>query len=186
MKKLFILAVVFISTNIMAKGNPVVVFDTSHGEVEVELFEKKAPITVKNFLSYVDSGFYNGTIFHRVIDNFMIQGGGFTRNLKRKNTKAPIKNEATNRISNTEGTIAMARTGEVNSATAQFYINVKDNNFLDHRDQTARGFGYAVFGKVIKGMTVINRIKKIKVHKKKQFPNMPVQEVYIKTAKKKK
>jgi peptidyl-prolyl cis-trans isomerase A (cyclophilin A) len=182
---LFFALSVILSLSIQAKGNPVVVIETSHGDVEIELFEKKAPITVKNFLGYVKSGFYNGTIFHRVIDNFMLQGGGFSRDLGRKNTKAPIKNEATNRISNTVGTIAMARTGDVNSATAQFFINVKDNTFLDHRDQTAKGFGYAVFGKVIKGMPVVNRIKKMKTQLKAAFPNMPTQEVYIKTAKKK-
>jgi len=138
--------------------NPVVVIQTNLGNITVELDAAKAPISVKNFLGYVDDGFYSGTIFHRVIKNFMIQGGGLTADMQRKQTKAPIRNEATNGLSNMRGTIAMARTSEVNSATSQFFINTVDNKGLDHRGMTPSDFGYAVFGKVIDGMDVVDKI----------------------------
>ncbi len=139
--------------------NPVVVIQTNLGNITVELDPAKAPISVKNFLGYVDEGFYSGTIFHRVIKNFMIQGGGLTADMQGKDTKAPIRNEATNGLSNVRGTIAMARTPEVNSATSQFFINTVDNNqVLDHRGMTPKDFGYAVFGKVIDGMDVVDKI----------------------------
>jgi cyclophilin family peptidyl-prolyl cis-trans isomerase len=138
--------------------NPVVVIQTNMGNITVELDAAKAPMSVKNFLSYVDEGFYSGTIFHRVIKNFMIQGGGLTADMQRKDTKAPIRNEATNGLSNMRGTIAMARTDEVNSATSQFFINTVDNKGLDHRGMTPSDFGYAVFGKVIDGMDVVDKI----------------------------
>jgi cyclophilin family peptidyl-prolyl cis-trans isomerase len=141
-----------------AAANPHVVLKTTKGEIEVELFQDKAPISVENFLKYVDDGFYDGTIFHRVIGSFMIQGGGFTKSLEKKKTRAPIKNEATNRVSNLRGTLAMARTGVVDSATAQFFINVVDNQRLDHRGP-GPAYGYAVFGKVVRGMDVVDMIK---------------------------
>ena len=128
---------------------------TTFGDISIELFEKEAPITTKNFLEYVRSGFYKDTLFHRVIPGFMIQGGGMDCDFNHKETNAPIKNEATNQISNTRGTIAMARTGVVDSATSQFFINVADNTFLDHKNKSAAGYGYCVFGKVTEGMEVV-------------------------------
>ena len=139
-------------------GSVNVVVETSMGSFTVELWPDKAPETVKNFLNYVDKGFFAGTIFHRVIPNFMIQGGGFTDDMKQKTTDKPVKNEARKDVPNERGTIAMARTSDVNSATAQFFINVKDNGGLDHKDNTAAGYGYAVFGKVTKGMDVVQAI----------------------------
>ncbi|MBN2497810.1 MAG: peptidylprolyl isomerase [Deltaproteobacteria bacterium] len=136
-------------------ANPQVVIRTSLGEIEVELFADKAPISAKNFMQYVADGHYDGTIFHRVIPNFMVQGGGFDTSMKQKPVRDPIENEAENGLKNLRGTLAMARTSEVNSATSQFFINVKDNGFLDHG---TRDFGYAVFGKVIRGMDVVDKI----------------------------
>src|SRR3972149_5036622 len=135
--------------------NPVVLMETSSGNIKIELDQKNAPISVKNFLSYVDDKFYDGTIFHRVIENFMIQGGGFTSDMQQKQTKAQIKNEASNGLKNKMGTLAMARTMVVDSATAQFFINVVDNDFLDYRDNSPQGYGYAVFGKGGEGMDVV-------------------------------
>lgn len=143
-------------------ANPVVVMETSMGPIEVELYADKAPESVKNFLAYAKDGFYDGTVFHRVINNFMIQGGGFTADMKKKDTKPPVKNEATNGLKNERGTLAMARTPVVDSATAQFFINVKDNDFLNHRDTSPSGYGYAVFGKVTSGMEVVDKIKAVK------------------------
>ena len=165
-----------------AKGNPSVKMQTSMGTIVLELYPDKAPVTVKNFLAYVDSGFFNGTIFHRVIPNFMIQGGGFTADLGKKKTRPPIKNEANNGLSNARGTIAMARTSEVNSAAAQFFINVKDNTSLDHRGNSPDDYGYAVFGKVISGMDVVDKIKNVKTTSKREYDNVPVQPVVIKSA----
>ncbi len=150
------------------------------GQIVIELYDKKAPITTKNFVQYVNSGFYNGTIFHRVIDNFMIQGGGFDTNLKRKKTRAPIKNEADNKVGNEEFTIAMARTSDINSATAQFFINVKNNTFLNY--QGPSNYGYAVFGKVVKGTTIVNQIKKTQTTRNGMFQNLPVTNVVISKA----
>ena len=161
------------------KGNPVVVLETSKGNIEVELNEAKAPISVANFLAYVDSKFYDGLIFHRVIDNFMIQGGGFTPEMSQKEGKAPIENEAGNGLTNDKYTIAMARTSVVNSATSQFFINTKDNGFLNHKDKTPQGFGYAVFGKVVKGMDVVDTIGKVKTGTKNGFNDVPVEQVTI-------
>ena len=135
--------------------NTEVVFSTNQGDFTIELYADKAPITVKNFLAYVDEGFFSDTIFHRVIPGFMIQGGGFKKDMSQKPTKAPIKNEADNGLRNSRGTLAMARTGVVDSATAQFFINLTDNSFLDHG---VRDFGYAVFGKVVSGMEVVDKI----------------------------
>lgn len=157
-----------------------VILETTKGQIELELFDKKSPKTVENFLGYVNSGFYNGTIFHRVISDFMIQGGGFTTNLKKKETKDPIKNEASNRISNDVGTIAMARTNEPDSATAQFFINVENNSNLNYTSPANPG--YAVFGRVVKGMTVVNSIKKASTRANGPFRDLPVENIIIKKA----
>ena len=141
--------------------HPTVVMKTSLGSVTIELYPDEAPESVKNFLQYVNDKFYDGTIFHRVISNFMVQGGGFTPDGKQKATRAPIKNEAANKVKNELGTVAMARTSEPNSATAQFFINVKDNGFLDYRDSSPQGIGYCVFGKVTAGMDVVDKIKAV-------------------------
>ncbi len=161
-------------------ANPIVVMETSMGTVEIELNEAKAPATVANFLKYVDDGFYNGTIFHRVIPTFMVQGGGMKPDMSEKPTRAPIKNEAANGLLNEVGTLAMARTGDPHSATAQFFINVADNSFLNHRDTTTAGFGYAVFGKVIKGMHVVERIKLVKTGSRGGHSDVPMDVVTIK------
>jgi peptidyl-prolyl cis-trans isomerase A (cyclophilin A) len=168
------------------KGNPVVVLETSKGNIEIELNEAKAPVSVKNFLDYVDSHFYDGLIFHRVIgpaskppDGFMIQGGGFTPEMAQKEGKAPIENEAGNGLGNDKYTIAMARTNVVNSATSQFFINLTNNAFLNHRDNTPAGFGYAVFGKVVKGQDVVDAIGKVKTGMKNAFNDVPVEAVTI-------
>jgi cyclophilin family peptidyl-prolyl cis-trans isomerase len=138
--------------------NPKVLMETNKGPITIELYRDKAPASVDNFLTYVDEGFFNGTIFHRVIEGFMIQGGGFSQDMEKKPTRAPIENEADNGLKNERGTLAMARTGEPNSATAQFFINHKDNDFLNHRSKDRRGWGYAVFGKVTDGMNVVDEI----------------------------
>jgi len=152
---------VLFSAQVAFAGNPTVVINTNHGDIQLELAEDKAPKTVANFLSYVKDGHYDGTIFHRVIGNFMIQGGGFTPDFKQKSTKAPIENEANNGLANKRGTIAMARTGAPHSATAQFFINVVDNDFLNFTGKNPRGWGYAVFGKVTKGMEVADKIRAV-------------------------
>ncbi len=173
---------VLVTGTVRAEGkNPMVVMSTSMGDVKIELFEDKAPETVKNFLGYVNDKFYDGTIFHRVIPNFMIQGGGFDKNMTQKQTKAPIKNEAGNGLKNDTGTLAMARTNVVDSATAQFFINVKDNAFLNHRDETVPGFGYAVFGKVVDGMDVVHKIEHVQTSNKGMYENVPVEPVVIKS-----
>jgi len=163
----------------LAGENPHVLVETNMGSVELELYPDKAPKSVTNFLDYVNSGFYNGTVFHRVIDGFMIQGGGFTPDYERKPTNAPIINEADNGLKNQRGTIAMARTMEPHSATAQFFINVKDNDFLDHTSQTPRGWGYAVFGKVVKGMDVVDKIRQVKTGPGGVFPSDVPQETVV-------
>lgn len=171
-----------------AKGPayPVVVIETSMGTIKVELYEDKAPITVKNFLSYVDKKHYDGTIFHRVINGFMIQGGGFDETMKERDTAAPIKNEAANGLKNTVGMLAMARTNVPDSATAQFFINVKDNSFLDFRDPSPQGIGYAVFGKVISGMDVVDKIKAVRTTMKNGMGDVPEQPVIMKSVKREK
>lgn len=178
MKMTFALVAMFVSLNVFA-ANPKITIKTSMGDIEAELYENKAPISVKNFLEYVKKGQYKGTIFHRVINNFMIQGGGFDKNMKEKSTGAPIKNEAGNGLKNETGTLAMARTNVVDSATAQFFINVADNSFLDHRDETEAGFGYAVFGKVTSGMPVVNKIKAVKTGTRGQLEDVPLEPVVI-------
>ena len=162
------------------KGGPVVLMSTSMGEVKIELYEKEAPETVKNFLAYVNDKFYDGTIFHRVIPGFMIQGGGFTAAMEQKPTKSPIKNEAGNGLKNDTGTIAMARTSDPDSATAQFFINVKSNDFLN-RDKAQDGVGYTVFGKVIEGMDVVRKIEQVQTSRKGMYADMPVESVLIKS-----
>ncbi|MFZ3044904.1 MAG: peptidylprolyl isomerase, partial [Desulfatirhabdiaceae bacterium] len=156
-----------------AARNPVVLMETSLGNVKLELFAKEAPISVKNFLDYANSGFYDGTVFHRVIPKFMIQGGGFTADLNQKKANPPIKNEADNGLKNLRGTLAMARTMVVDSATAQFFINVADNVSLNHRDKTPQGYGYAVFGKVSEGLNVVEKIVAVKTGTQKGFRDVP-------------
>jgi peptidyl-prolyl cis-trans isomerase A (cyclophilin A) len=163
--------------------NPVVALETSLGVIHIELDQKKAPISAKNFLDYVQAKHYDGLVFHRVIPDFMIQGGGMDPDLKEKKAREPIKNEAGNGLKNNRATIAMARTGVVDSATAQFFINVKDNDFLNHRDETDGGFGYAVFGQVIKGMDVVDKIVEVKTEDRGPYEHVPVTPVVIKSAK---
>lgn len=155
---------------------------TSSGTIVLELDETKAPKTVENFLDYVDDGFYNGTVFHRVIDGFMIQGGGFEPGMKQKPTKSPIQNEANNGLKNDAYTIAMARTSDVHSATAQFFINVAKNDFLNFSAATPQGFGYCVFGKVTEGKDVVDKIKKVATGSKGFHGDVPVEDVVIETA----
>ena len=162
-----------------APNNPHVVIKTNLGDIKLELFENKAPLTVKNFLKYAEDGHYDHTIFHRVIDGFMIQGGGFTKEMHQKPTNASVKNEAENGLSNKRGTIAMARTPDINSATSQFFINVVDNSFLDHKGKTPREYGYCVFGKVIEGLDVVDKIKGVKTWTRAPHENVPVEEVVI-------
>lgn len=163
----------------MAEKNPVVLMSTSMGDIRIELDAEKAPITTKNFLDYVSAGHYNGLIFHRVIAGFMIQGGGMDAQMNEKKGRAPIKNEAANGLKNKLGTIAMARTNVVDSATSQFFINVKDNDFLDHRSTAPAEYGYAVFGRVIEGMDVVHRIEKVKTGRRGYHDDVPVEAVVI-------
>jgi len=165
-----------------ADGNPKVEMETSKGKMVIELFPEKAPETVKNFLNYVDAKFYDGTIFHRVIPNFMIQGGGFTSDMKQKSAGTPIKNEADNGLNNERGTIAMARTGDPHSATAQFFINSVNNDFLNHKGKTQQGWGYVVFGKVIKGMDVVDAISSTKTVTRGRFRDVPAEAIEIRSA----
>ena len=158
------------------------VLDTTLGTITLELDDDKAPETVANFVRYVQTGHYNGTIFHRVIDGFMVQGGGFTKNMNQKPTGEPIRNEAMNGLKNLRGTIAMARTMEVDSATSQFFINLVDNGFLDFTTPTPQGFGYAVFGKVVDGMDVVDRIAKVKTGSYGPHQNVPDVPVVINKA----
>ncbi|MDX7986250.1 peptidylprolyl isomerase A [Xenorhabdus sp. 12] len=172
-------AISAMATPALAAGTHVKLM-TSAGEIELELDNNKAPITTKNFVEYANEGFYNNTIFHRVIPGFMVQGGGFTKDMKQKATKAPIKNEADNGLRNLRGTIAMARTADKDSATSQFFINVTDNAFLDHGQ---RDFGYAVFGKVVKGMDVVDKISQVKTENVGPYQNVPVKPIVILSAK---
>ena len=154
--------------------------ETSLGTIELELDAAKAPVTVSNFVAYAKSGHYEGTVFHRVIDGFMIQGGGFTAGMEQKKTEAPIRNEAANGLRNARGTIAMARTMVVDSATSQFFINLRDNDFLDFRAPNLQEFGYAVFGRVTKGMEVVDKIAKVPTGNRWPHQNVPVEPVLIK------
>lgn len=163
--------------------NPQVVMETSMGTVKIELFKDKAPISVRNFLSYVKEGYYDGLIFHRVIKNFMVQGGGLDENMQQKKTKFAIKNEATNGLKNVRGTLAMARTSMVDSATSQFFINVVDNAFLDHAGKQPDRYGYAVFAQVIEGMDVVDKIREVKTGNKGGHQDVPVEPVFINSIK---
>ncbi len=166
----------------MSEQNPRVLIETSMGPITVELFKEKAPITVKNFLGYVKDGFYNGLTFHRVIKDFMIQGGGLNEAMEQKKPKFAIKNEATNKLSNKRGTLAMARTAIVDSATSQFFINTVDNPFLDHQGKQPDRFGYCVFGQVVEGMEVVDQIRAVKTGNKAGHSDVPVEPVFIKSA----
>ena len=162
-------------------SDPMVEVKTNLGSFTLELYPDKAPISVKNFMQYVNKKFYDGTTFHRVMPTFMIQGGGFTPDMMKKATGAPIKNEANNGLQNLKGTIAMARTSEINSATCQFFINVKDNTALDYRGETSDKYGYTVFGKVVEGMDTIEKIKNVDTTTKGAYKNVPVKPVIIKS-----
>ena len=189
LKRLFLMAV--LSTIVLSLSlavdaeekkeiqNPMVSVKTNMGSFTIELLEKEAPITVDNFLNYVDMKFYDGTIFHRVMPRFVIQGGGFTPDMMKKETGPPIKNEATNGLKNEKGTLSMARTNVINSATCQFFINVVDNPDLDHKDETARGYGYAVFGKVVDGWDTIEKIRRVETTTKNVYRDVPVKPVVI-------
>ncbi len=159
-----------------------VIFSTSMGDITIELLSEEAPVTTKNFLEYVDAGFFDGTIFHRVIPGFVIQGGGFTEDMNQKETRAPIKNEADNGVKNSRGTLSMARTSDINSATSQFFINLKDNAFLDHG---SRDFGYAVFAKVVDGMDVVDKIAGVKTGDRGYHSDVPMEAVVTNTARRK-
>lgn len=179
-KLYFIFLLSFTSLNIVAEENIKFVIDTSKGNIVIETYPKKAPITVKNFESYVNKGFYNNTIFHRVIDGFMIQGGGFTKDMAQKQTDAPIQNEASNGLKNEKYTIAMARTQDPDSASSQFFINVNNNNFLDYPGQD--GAGYCVFGKVIEGQDVVDKIAKVTTGSSGMHQDVPNEPVIIEEA----
>lgn len=159
-----------------------IILHTNHGDIHIELDEKNAPKTAENFLNYAKEGFYNGTIFHRVINNFMIQGGGFDVDMKQKSSKTPIKNEANNGLKNIRGSIAMARTSDPHSASSQFFINVTDNVFLNHRNETMDGWGYCVFGQVTQGLDIIDKIKEVKTGNRSGHQDVPVENVIIETA----
>ncbi len=162
---------------------PIVELDTTYGNIVIELNAEKAPITVANFIDYVESGHYDGLIFHRVIDSFMIQGGGMDSEMNEKRTGTPIKNEADNGLKNTTGTIAMARTSDPHSATAQFFINVRDNDFLNYSSPTPQGWGYAVFGRAIEGMDVVNQIKGVPTGRFGYHADVPTTPIVINSAK---
>jgi cyclophilin family peptidyl-prolyl cis-trans isomerase len=166
-----------------APGNPVAVVSTSLGDFTIELFKEQAPVSVANFLQYVQDNFYAGTVFHRVKPGFMIQGGGFSQSLEQKPTRAPIQNEATNGLRNARGTLAMARTRQLRSATSQFYVNLVDNHMLDHTGFSPDDFGYAVFGRVLTGMDVVDRIAAVKTHATGGMEDVPVDPVVIKDVK---
>ncbi len=176
MKKLRVALLICLATVSISYANNYEVYT-----IEIQLNREKAPATVANFFKYVNSKFYDGTIFHRVIHNFMIQGGGLTKNMIKKRGYSPIVNEAGNGLRNVRGTIAMARTSMINSATGQFFINVKDNNFLNHKNDSPRGYGYCVFGKVIKGMQVVDKIRMVTVAQMGYHANVPVNPVIIKS-----
>lgn len=155
---------------------------TNHGVISLELDSEKAPLTVQNFIDYVNSGHYTNTIFHRVIDGFMVQGGGFEPGMKQKSTRAPVQNEAANGLKNNAYTVAMARTSDVHSASAQFFINIADNNFLNFTAPTSQGFGYCVFGKVVEGQEVVDKIRKVKTGSRSGHQDVPVEDVVIEKA----
>jgi cyclophilin family peptidyl-prolyl cis-trans isomerase len=164
-------------------ANPLVEIKTNQGTIVAEIFADKSPKSAANFLQYAKDGFYNGTVFHRVIDGFMIQGGGFTPDMKQKGTRAPVENEANNGVKNVAGTLAMARTGDPHSATAQFFINLKDNDFLDHTAPSQRGWGYAVFGRVTQGFDTVLKIAKTQTGNAGMFQDVPTSPVVIESVK---
>jgi cyclophilin family peptidyl-prolyl cis-trans isomerase len=180
LKLFFIFLLSFLSINVFAEKNVQFVINTSKGNIVIETYPEKAPITVKNFESYVNKGFYNATIFHRVIDGFMIQGGGFTKDMSQKQTDAPIKNEADNGLKNEKYSVAMARTQDPDSASSQFFINVNDNNFLDFPGQD--GAGYCVFGKVVEGQDVVDKIAKVSTGSANGHQDVPNENVIIEEA----
>jgi peptidyl-prolyl cis-trans isomerase B (cyclophilin B) len=165
-----------------SKDSIMVELHTNHGVIKLELDAEKAPKSVENFLNYVKAGHYDNTVFHRVIDGFMIQGGGFEPGMKQKPTEAPITNEANNGLKNVNGSVAMARTNDPHSATAQFFINVNDNDFLNHSSPTPQGWGYAVFGKVVEGLDIVEKIKKVKTGSKGFHQDVPADDVIIEKA----
>jgi len=177
-----LLSILTLTVSAAQAANPQVALETSKGTIVLELYPDKAPKTVENFLGYVESGFFDGTIFHRVIPDFMIQGGGLTADMKKKDTRAPIQNEADNGLTNDRGTVAMARTGDPHSATAQFFINSKDNAFLNHSAKSASGWGYAVFGKVVEGMDVVDAISAVATTRKGMMADVPVEPIVISKA----
>jgi peptidyl-prolyl cis-trans isomerase A (cyclophilin A)/peptidyl-prolyl cis-trans isomerase B (cyclophilin B) len=181
LKILFTVFTLLASFN-LAAANPQVELKTNMGSITLELYADKAPLSTENFLQYVKDGHYNGTIFHRIIPNFMVQGGGFTPDFQQKKTRGPVRNEATNGVKNTLGTVAMARTPDPHSATAQFFINTADNEFLNFTAPTQQGHGYAVFGKVIKGMTVVEKIAGVATGDKPPHSDVPVKPVVIERA----
>ncbi len=185
LRQLVLASVALVAPGVAWAANPVVVMDTSYGTIKIELFEDKAPNTVKNFLQYVDDKHYDGTIFHRVLNNSVIQGGGYTPNMTERKTRPPIKNESSNGLKNVRGTIAMARTRDVDSATSQFFINVTDNPQWDHTDTNP---GYAVFGRVIDGMNVVDKISKVTtVTPRGQFEaSFPIEDIVIKSVQREK
>ena len=156
-------------------------FETTLGDFTIELFEKEAPLSVANFLRYIEDEFFDGTIFHRIVPGFVIQGGGFTEDMSQKRTHPPIKNEADNGLKNSRGTLSMARTSDVNSATSQFFVNLKDNDFLDH---TRGNFGYAVFARVTEGMDVVDKIAAVETGRRKGFDDVPLEPVIMKSVRK--
>ena len=176
---LFVFSIILMTTSNVQAETTTVKMQTSKGTIVLELDAGKAPATVENFLTYAREGFYDGTIFHRVISNFMIQGGGFTEDMAQKPTHDPIRNEANNGLSNDTGTIAMARTNDPHSATAQFFINVQDNGFLNFTGENVRGWGYAVFGKVTEGMDVVNAIRNVATGNRGSFQDVPEETVTI-------
>ena len=180
--KRFLIAVLLllvVTFSVSAGEQPRVALETTKGKIVLELYADKAPETVKNFLAYVDAGFYDNTIFHRVIPGFMIQGGGFTADMQKKSTRPPIKNEADNGLPNQRGSIAMARTPDPHSATAQFFINSVDNTALNYREKTQRGWGYAVFGQVVTGLEVVDGISTVKTVTRGRFRDVPAEPVVI-------
>jgi len=176
---IYTIVVLVVASAAIAGDNPKIAMDTSKGEIVIELYADKAPQTVKNFLAYVDAGFYDGTIFHRVIRGFMIQGGGFSTDMKQKQTQPPINNEADNGLRNERGTIAMARTPNPHSATAQFFINTVNNEFLNHTNKSPQGWGYTVFGRVAEGMTVVDAISGVNTGTRGGMRDVPTDPVVI-------
>jgi peptidyl-prolyl cis-trans isomerase B (cyclophilin B) len=179
MKKFIAMVLLFVGMNAFAQNATIVKVTTSKGDIKIQLDEQNTPVTKANFLQYVNDKFYNGTIFHRVIDGFMIQGGGFSADLQQKKTRAPIINEAKNANPNKRGTVAMARTMDPHSATSQFFINLKDNNFLNFKEEQGQKYGYTVFGHVVDGMDVLDATAKVKTVSKNGHNNLPEQDVII-------